>query len=191
MHYRVYSIVALLFLSLLASCTKEESSDDAPKTYYDLKGFIENQIVDLNNKKPEITKTAGLGNKQEVSKTRDVDWKKELELFVQADINKSSYRQSYEILHNGPLHYEYKLKAGNDLPVQYVNIEVDSALKQPLHVEATIRSKNKIYESEKKIVLHSAKRDNLLGVTGYSVSGYQQLAFMDKKVFRIESKIGL
>lgn len=191
MHYRFLTfIAAVLFLSLV-SCRPEEARDDAPKVYYDLKGFIENQIVYLNEKKPEVSKTALLGSKREVSKTREVDWKKELELFIQADINKPSYRQSYEMVQNGPLHYEYRLKPGNDLPVSYVKIDTDSVLKQPLRVEAMIRASNKVYHSEKKLVLNAVKRDNLLEVNSYEVDGYQKLIFVEKKVFRIHGQIGL
>ena len=191
MHYRFLTfIAAVLFLSLV-SCRPEEARDDAPKVYYDLKGFIENQIVYLNEKKPEVSKTALLGSKREVSKTREVDWKKELELFIQADINKPSYRQSYEMVQNGPLHYEYRLKPGNDLPVSYLKIDTDSVLKQPLRVEAMIRASNKVYHSEKKLVLNAVKRDNLLEVNSYEVDGYQKLIFVEKKVFRIHGQIGL
>lgn len=188
MHYRFLTIV--LLLCSLVSCTPEESRDDAPKVYYDLKGFVENQITYLNDKKPEVRKTAVLGPNREVSKSRSVDWKKELELFVQADINKPSYRQAYEMVHNGPLRFEYRLKPGNDLPVSYLIIETDSVLKQPLRVEALLRAENKIYKSEKKIVLECAKRDNLIGISAYDVAGYQKLIFVEKKVFSIHGEIG-
>lgn len=191
MHYRFLTIVAAVFLFSLVSCRQEEARDDAPKVYYDLKGFIENQIAYLNEKKPEVSKTAVLGSKREASKTREVDWKKELELFVQADINKPSYRQSYEIAQNGPLHYEYRLKPGNDLPVAYLKIDTDSVLKQPLRVEALIRASNKVYNSEKKVVLNAAKHDNLVEVNSYEVDGYQKLIFVEKKVFSIHGQIGL
>ncbi|WP_090152074.1 hypothetical protein [Dyadobacter soli] len=190
MHYRFLTIVAAVLVFSLVSCRQEETRDDAPKAYYDLKGFIENQIEYLNDKKPEVSKTAVLGSKHEASKTREVDWKKELELFVQADINKPSYRQSYEVVQNGPLHYEYRLKPGNDLPVAYLKIDTDSVLKQPLRVEALIQASNKIYNSEKKIVLNAVKRDNLLGVNTYEVNGYQKLIFVDKKLFSIRGEIG-
>ncbi|WP_291032739.1 hypothetical protein [Dyadobacter sp. 50-39] len=175
----------------MASCRQEEARDDAPKVYYDLKGFIENQIVYLNEKKPEVRKTAVLGSKRDLSKTREVDWKKELELFVQADINKPSYRQSYEMVQNGPLHYEYRLKPGNDLPVAYLKIDTDSVLKQPLRVEALIRTSNKVYNSEKKLVLNAVKRDNLLEVNAYEVDGYQKLIFVERKTFSVHGQIGL
>lgn len=191
MHYRFLTIVAAILLISLVSCRQEETRDDAPKVYYDLKGFIENQIEYLNEKKPEVSKTAILGSKREASKTREVDWKKELELFVQADINKPSYRQSYEMVQNGPLHYEYRLKPGNDLPVAYLKIDTDSVLKQPLRVEALIRASNKVYNSEKKVVLNAAKHDNLVEVNSYEVDGYQKLIFVEKKVFSIHGQIGL
>ncbi|GGM75697.1 hypothetical protein GCM10010967_04070 [Dyadobacter beijingensis] len=191
MHYRFLPILATFLCISLISCTPEESKDDGPKTYYDLKGFVENQIEYLNDKRPEVNKTAILGSKREVSRTRDVDWKKELELFVQADINKPSYRQSYDILQNGPVYYEYRLKPGNDLPVTYLKIETDSVLKQPLYVEALLRARNKIYHSEKKVILKTVKRDNLLEVNAYQVDGYQKLIFVDRKTFRIQGQIGL
>ena len=191
MHYRFLTIVAAALFFSLVSCQKEETRDGAPKAYYDLKGFIENQIVYLNEKKPEVSKTAILGGKREASKTHEVDWKKELELFVQADINKPSYRQSYEVIQNGPLQYEYRIKPGNDLPVAYLKIDTDSVLKQPLRVEVLIRASNKVYNSEKKLVLNAAKRNNLPEINSYDVSGYQKLIFVEKKVFSIHGEIGL
>lgn len=191
MHHRFLTIVAVILLFSTVSCRQEEVQDNAPKMYYDLKGFVENQIVYLNEKKPEVNKTAVLGSKRDVSKTREVDWKKELELFIQADINKPSYRQSYKVVKNGPLHYEYRLKPGNDLPVAYLKIDVDSVLKQPLRVEALIHTSNKVYNSEKKLVLHAVKRDNLLQVSTYEVDGYQKLIFVEKKAFSISGQIGL
>lgn len=191
--FRILSggITLAFFLFLLTSCGREEAQDDGPKLYYDLKGFIENQIIQLNDKKPEINKAARLGEKSEVAKTTLVDWKKELELFIQADLNKPSYRQSYEIMQQDPTHYEYQLKTNADLPVRYLKIETDSVLKQPLYIEALIHTKNKIYDSEKKIVMRLEKKDNLLQVDNYEVDGYQKLILMDKKTFSIRAKIGL
>lgn len=185
------SFLPVLLFLLLTSCGREEAQDDGPKLYYDLKGFIENQIIYLNDKKPEISKTARLGGESEISTTREVDWKKELELFVQADLNKPSYRQSYDIARPDSTHYEYKLRSDVNLPVRYLKIETDSVLKQPLYIEALIHTSNKIYNSEKKVVMRLETKDNLLQVNSYEVDGYQKLALMDKKVFSIRTKIGL
>ncbi|MNL86733.1 hypothetical protein D3C87_2155640 [compost metagenome] len=60
-----------------------------------------------------------------------------------------------------------------------------------MHVEALIRTKNKIYDSEKRVVLDARKLNNLLQVSAYEVTGYQKLIFVEKKEFGIRGEIGL
>lgn len=175
----------------MLGCEQEEQVDPKNMQYYDLRGFIENQIVYLTEKRPQITKSAVLNNKQEVVKTQDIDWKKELELFMQADINKPSFRNSYQITAKTAGIYEYKLKADNDLPVRYLKILTDTSRNQPVFVKAIIRSKNRIYESEREIELTCSIKDNLTHLTGYRIKGYQQLILTDPKTFLISTKIGL
>lgn len=193
---KVLSLIRYLSIAFLCfaitSCQDESGTGkEDVKLYFDLKGFIGNQVIYLNDKKPEITKTAALGKRKEVLKSRNVDWKKELELFVQADLNKPSYRQSYEVIRPDSSHYEYRLKANADLPVKYLKITIDTTLKQPVYVEALLVARNKIYSSEKKIKLQSVRKDNLLEIGSYSIEGYQKLVFMETKPFTIAGKIGL
>ena len=175
---------------LLLSC-EAERTEDKNKVYYDLKGFIDNQIVYLSEKKPEVSKTTMLDNKRELIKSKEIDWKKELELFSQADINKPAYRQSYDVSRKDSLHFEYTLKPQMDLPVQYLKITLDSMTSQPIHVQALLKSQNKIYTSEKEIELFCGSKDNVRELSFYRVKGYQKLILMDKRSFDISSKIGL
>ena len=181
----------VICLLVLSGCREEETDPNEKKTYYDLKGFVDNQIVYLNEKKPKVTKTVQLDGKKEVRAETETDWKKELELFAQADINKPAYRNSYSIIRNDSSVYEYRIKEGEKLPVQYLMIKVDSATQQPVSVKALLRSENKIYSSEKSIELTSSRRNSLLEVSAYSVKGYQKLLFMNRKSFDITAKIGL
>ena len=181
----------VICLLVLSSCRDEETDPNEKKTYYDLKGFVDNQIVYLNEKKPKVTKTVRLDGKKEVRAETETDWKKELELFAQADINKPAYRNSYSIIRSDSSVYEYRIKEGEKLPVQYLMIKVDSATQQPVSVKALLRSENKIYSSEKSIELTSSRRNSLLEVSAYSVKGYQKLLFMNRKSFDITAKIGL
>jgi hypothetical protein len=188
--FKTSCLIVLISISLSA-CNEPASDPNAKKTYYDLKGFIENQVVYLNETKPKVTKTVRLNGKKEVRSDYKTDWKKELELFTQADINKPAYRNSYIVVRSDSAVYEYKVKAGENLPVRYLIIKVDSATQQPLSVKALIQAENKIYNSEKLIELTCRKSNNLLGVSAFSVKGYQKLLFVDKKSFDITSKIGL
>jgi hypothetical protein len=186
----LFTLFTLLFIVLI-SCGERESDENGPKRYFDLKGFVENQIVYLDEKKPEVDKSASLDGEVKVIRTRDIDWKKELELFVQADINKPAYAQSYDVIRKDSLTYEYKLKANTDLPVRYLKIVSDTSIKSPVKVIAVLESRNRIYESQKNIELTCSKKDNLWHLSTYTVKGYQKLIFMDPKEFEISSKIGL
>ncbi|MEO6620652.1 MAG: hypothetical protein ABIN80_18475 [Dyadobacter sp.] len=175
---------------LLAACQNEEDRNKEEKFYFDLKSFIENQIVYLNDKRPIVTKIVGLDRKTVSNKSKDIDWKKELELFVQADLNKPSYRSSYIVERKDSATYEYTLKANVELPVRYLKIVTDTNLHQPIYVKARFQSVNKIYKSEKTIELACSKKNNLLELTSYAVNGYQKLIFMDRKAFDIKANIG-
>lgn len=184
----------ILFLAVIVSlsgCSDQDSEKDGEKVYYDLRGFIENQIVYMTEKRPEVTKTTFLNGESETSKTKDINWKKELELFLQADLNKPSYKRSYNIVRKDSSWYEYTLKPSANLPVRYLKITTGKNLNQPVYVKALIRVENKIYKSEKEIELTCAYRNNLFELSAYSVKGYQKLIFLEEKSFRIDSKIGL
>jgi hypothetical protein len=185
------SMFWIVLFTSLSSCQEKKVEEKNKKYYYDLKGFAENQIVYLEERKPRVHKTAFLSGKKEIATTREIDWKKELGLFIQADINKPAYRQSYEVIHNDSTHYEYKLRPNMNLPVQYLKIVTDPNFNQPVYVKALLKSENKIYKSEKEIELTCTESNNLWQLSSYTVKGYQKLIFMDKKSFQITSKIGL
>ena len=107
---------------MLLACQTPAEKHDEPDVYYDVKGFIQNQIQLLNQQKPVIEKTMIVGKDQEKRSTNEVNWQQELELFVQADINKPAYRQSYAIAQPDSLTYEYTLQTKEDLPVRYLKV---------------------------------------------------------------------
>jgi hypothetical protein len=203
MHQKIYpdydsrgsKRLLLFFFTLICifttACESDVEQNDEIKTYFDLKGFVENQIVELNDKKPMVTKIAGLGKQRVTNKVNDIDWKKELELFVQADLNKPSYRQSYTIERKDSSTFEYHLKPNVELPVHYLKIMTDTSVHQPIYVKALFESENKIYKSEKSIELTRTQRNNVWELSSYEVHGYQKLIFMDRKDFDIIAKIGL
>lgn len=188
--FKSSSFLIVICLFMLSACREAATDTNEKKAYYDLKGFVENQIVYLNEKKPKVTKTVQLDGKKELRAEIETDWKKELELFAQADINKPAYRNSYSVTRSDSAVYEYKIKQGENLPVRYLMIKVDSATQQPVLIKALLRSENRIYSSEKSIELTVTRRNNLLEVSAYSVKGYQKLMFMNARSFNITAKIG-
>ena len=185
------SLVCLFagIIFLLTSCDSPQERQSKVKNYYDLKGFIETQISMLNQEKPEVTKMMKVSDKQETRSSKDVDWKKELELFSQADINKPAYSKSYEIEKPDSATVIYTLKKEETLPVRYVKIILDKKSGNPISIQALLRAENKLYQSEKNISLSGLIQNKRWILQSYSIRGYQKLATMDRKLFDISAQV--
>lgn len=181
-------LLAGIFL-FLTSCDSAQERQSKVMTYYDLKGFVESQISVLNKEKPEVVKTMSVSGKNETRTSREMDWKKELELFIQADINKPAYSKSYSITKPDSLTVVYKLSSGESLPVRYLKIEMDKAAGTPILIQALLRSENKLYQYEKNIEMHGSVQGGQWHLITYAIKGYQKLATMDKKSFDVSAQV--
>ncbi|SEJ63473.1 hypothetical protein SAMN04487995_5627 [Dyadobacter koreensis] len=182
-------LFSIVFLFFLMGCDQPEEKAVDKKMYYDLKGFIETQITFLSEQKPTVNKILTVAGKNESRSTKEVDWKKELELFIQADINKPAYSKSFEVTKPDSLTSTFTLKTDENIPVKSVTVRLDKITGNPVLIKALLKSENKLYQSEKNIELHCIGESNQWHVTYYSIKGYQKLATMDKKDFSIESKV--
>lgn len=176
--------VFFLLLLGLTACTNP-TKEAASGQFYDLKSYIEKQIAVLNKKKPTVEKQIGLADGRDLKTTNEIDWTRELDLFLQADINKQAYQASYQVTRPDSLTYEYQLKEGEKLPVGYLKILLDSVSRQPKRIEAILATKNSLYESKRMVWLQTKQG----AISKYHIEGYQQLAWLDKKPFLIEGKI--
>ena len=182
----IFPIIIILFLS---GCDQPQEKAKEKKIYYDLKGFIETQIEFLSEQKPIVDKVMSVSGKNESRSTREVDWKKELELFIQADINKPAYSKSYAVSKPDSLTSVYTLKTVENISVKWVRIQLDKTTGNPVLIQARLRSENKLYQSEKNVELHCKSESNQWHLTSYSIKGYQKLATMDRKDFDIQAEV--
>lgn len=186
MNYFLFSIICLF---LLGSCqTPDDTAQN--KVYFDLKDFIEKQTVELDKRRPLVIKEMLIGKEQDKIETINIDWKKELELFIQADLNKQAFQLSYDISHPTPHTYLYSLKNGEKLSVKSLKVVVDETSKQPNLIEATLQEENKLYDSEKLLSLTCTMRpEGVWLIKTYQISGFQQLTLTDKKGFSVKGTI--
>lgn len=180
----------LFVLAFIISSCQNPTDTNAPKNYFDLKGFIETQVTELNKRKPLVSKEMVMGTDKDSISTTEIDWAKELELFTQADLNKQAYQLSYEITQPTPFTYVYVLKSGEKLPVKSLKILVDETSKQPKLVEALLKEENKLYDSEKQLSLTCTLRpEGAWLIKTYEISGFQHLTLTDKKPFSVKGVI--
>lgn len=176
-------LLLLFSLMILTISCQNQQSENQVKVYYDLAGFIKSQIQELTKTKVKVQKRVLLDDKKEVVELDKINWEKELELFVQADLNKQAYQLSYDKAENDSL-VVYQLKNGEKLPVNRLEIAFDDK-KHPRRIEAKLNTKNYLYESSKtlKMVLENNRIQN------YKIEGWQELFIGSKKTFNIEGNI--
>jgi hypothetical protein len=175
-------VIGLLTICALLNACNEEVKENQVKKYYDLKGLIDKQIKILNTQKPSVQKTVLMSNSTENQLVKTIDWAKELELFMQSDLNKPAFVQSYQV-DSSSMGVKYTLKETEKLPVKYLN--VNRLGEDGISIEAYINTNNYLYETERHLKL--SLRNNQL--TDYQIDGFQKIVFGNKKVFKINGTI--
>ena len=171
----------LIFCVLLNACNPEIREGET-KRYFDLKGLIETQIKTLNTQKPFVQKTILMSEKSESHLVKTIDWAKELELFIQMDLNKPAFIQSYQV-DSSSTSVNYKLKDNEKLPVKYLIISRIG--EGGISIEALVSNENYLYKTERNLKL-SLKNNE---VYDYQIQGFQKIVFGNKKTFKINGVI--
>lgn len=180
-------------LLALAACGPGEDATVRPvpanrkPNYFDVKGFLDGQVAELNRQQPVVEKQVRLRDGNiETTRVAKTDWSKELQIFYQADINKPALRGAYEIepvnQQNGPS-TAYKRKYGIEATVQ--ELVVTKAADRPESIIATIIQDNPLFYSEKKLRLQANNR----GLQSYSVEGIQKLVMFDTVRYTVRTRI--
>ena len=91
--------VAAIALLLLAGCSKpsEAPAIQGDKPFFDLKIYFQSEIERLGSEQTVVDKIINLGGVEETQTMQNLDFGKELNLFLQADINRPAWVEKYQI----------------------------------------------------------------------------------------------
>ena len=187
---RFVSLSCLLVSLLLIGCDSP-TQQTQPNVYYDVLGFVKKQMADLSARKPLVSKTVAINQKQSQQQTQEINWPRELELFAQADINKPALRSSYQITRPDSLTYQYTLKKSDDrLTVRSLTVRLDSLTRQPRRIEAVLQTQNPLYTSERHLLLETGSAGKThWQIQHYKLTGFQKLPYFDKNEFMVEGRV--
>lgn len=172
--------IILFSLLLLQSCQSQEATKIS--IYFDVKGYITTQINSLNASKPKVSKTVTVGDKAETKVISGIDWAKELEFFVETDLNKPAFVGSYDIIENDSLK-SYQLKSTGKNLVKYLIIRKKGVEQE--EISAQIKESNYLYESEKNLkAVFEGKQ-----LKSYQIEGFQKVILGEKKPYKIAGEI--
>ncbi|MDW7695481.1 hypothetical protein R9C00_27160 [Flammeovirgaceae bacterium SG7u.111] len=176
-------LTTLLFAIQLNSCITPESEQASTEEslYYDIQEMLNPEIARLQSEKPMVRKVTMMNGETKTEEIKVEDWKKELAVFLNANINKPILKGSYEIEKKEGLITYTALK--EDLPIKEMKVKYVG--EPTTKIEAV---------EEKETVLFHNKRE--LGVTitdgkiaSYSLVGYQKMPAKDSLVYKIEATI--
>src|SRR5690606_9354463 len=171
--------ISLLFLvfGLLLSCSQDEEKLMENPTqidkYFLLKDFVKGQINLLDEVKVrKMTSIKGEVENTEQQMDFD-DWRKELDIFIQADINKASLATSY-VTEKGSDYTVHRLKPGEKSPIQEIKVAYKGD--EISQISFTSHQQNIFYTSESQGIISV---DMATGkISSYQVSGTQKVWFL-------------
>ena len=175
-------LVYVFCIMLGISACQSESGEIKVKKYYDLKGLVERQIKTLKFKKPKVQKDISVNQVSENQMVDSLDWAKELEFFIQADLNKPAFVSSYRV-DSSSMGIKYFLKETENLPVKF--LEINRMGENGIEIKALVANNNYLYDTERNLRL-SLKQGQLID---YQINGFQKVVFGKKKMFKVNGKI--
>jgi hypothetical protein len=165
------------------SCNANDSTNAPTKQedpyFFDLAGFFNAEIKQLNSAQIKAHKTVKYNEKEDVLRSQKLDYEKELAVFVHSDINKLSWREKYsaDTLREGTEIRSITYKALDEqLKTQKIAIAFDQ------NQVAQIAIKNHL----KSIMANTWQELEYVPGKGYQVHGKQQMRLAGEDTMGIE-----
>lgn len=182
---KLHQYLVVFLLGLTFSCAAPEGNNQEENLpYFDMKGFLDTQLGKLDG--TTVSKVSRIDGQEQASESTysQKDWREELDVFYQADINMPSLFQSYttEIKYAYLLH---KLKPEAKGKVQ--EIIVRDYQTSPSAVTFKIREENMFYSSVIIGELYINQNSGL--VDHYNIETTQKVLFLKPTNIKIQGVV--
>jgi hypothetical protein len=175
-------------LTALPACKPEISNNGA----FDLRGLLTKDAAKLNKLNPAVIKTVTHNGVSETKTVHIPDWAQELSLFIDADINKPSWKSNYKVNDEDSL-LVYHAKD----PDQKVQELIIKRNKQKVSwILIYTRTKNKLYYSAQRLTyfpdslyrIDMSQRVRVIGTNNYNIQGIILRAKIQESGTKIKEK---
>jgi len=93
---RTFNLLCIFYLFSITSCADTSKEAEVQEfSYFDIKGYFEKEVAKLSVENPLVYKEVYKNRQKEAKEVAINDWQKELSLFIESDINKPSWKNSY------------------------------------------------------------------------------------------------
>ncbi len=184
--------IFILFISLfsLNACKFLHSEDKKVAIYYDWKGFVENQIKFLQKQTLSVEKNASINGNTEKQTLKSLKWHKELDLLLQADINKKAFEGLYNVLDSANAESKYKIYTAKNTNLVVRKLIIITDKNDVItKMNANLISENPLYHSEKQLFASFSNQNGQPKLQEYHYSGKQKMILMKEEQFEIIGKV--
>lgn len=181
---KIKIVLYLFFVVNLFSCTQKEAELSNEEYFFSLKNYFEEEAQRLTSQHALILKEVKRNAESEEKEIEIQDWRKEFGLFIESDINKLSWKDSYqEIVHqNESGNQDTLIYQSKDPKLRTQEILIIKEDKQIKEIAIKNAVKNYLYSSVEELKYYpdslyeiNKKQDViLLGSNAYYISGYFQ-----------------
>ncbi len=126
----------------LTGCMDEPAARVEDSRFFNVTGFMENQVALLDSLNPKVSKKVLVDDTRDTKVLADVNWGRELELFIQADISKPAIQASYDVENSSNRVHLFRARGNENPNVKYLKVEFDEQNSQVIALEATISQSN-------------------------------------------------
>jgi len=166
--------IILTGLLFIAACTNSEKAANV-KTYFDISGFFTSEAKRLQAQHSSVEKQVSQNKASEKKRLKIENWKSELELFINSDINKASWARSYKQNITDTL-IEYSALEDN-LKTRYIRILKSQGKTKQISITNT--ASNFLYSTMEELIycpdsiysISKTQKVILLGTNRYHIVG--------------------
>jgi hypothetical protein len=164
----------IVLLSGLQSCRPDKTQPNGTLKYFDVAGYFKADTAKLQKLNPAVNKTV-LHNGTSENKTVHIpNWGQELNLFIQSDINRPAWKNSYTVLSTDSL-IIYTAKTP-DLRTTKIMIRKDKEKIKWMVIYN--HTKNLLYETKEKL--------SYFPDSAYQIEKSQQVKLMGKNLYMVK-----
>jgi hypothetical protein len=172
---RYLLLISSLILLGIASCKRDSNAAVDTKAFFDIKGYFQADSARLTKENPLVTKTVTHNQIPETQKIHISDWGTELSLFIQSDINRPAWRNSYNVSNTENITVYTAKDPG--LKTQRVVVKTENGKLK--YIMIFNHTKNILYENTEKLsyipdslyLIQKRQSVRVLGTDTYRISG--------------------
>jgi hypothetical protein len=179
------SFTFLFLVFSISSCIPTDVKGTTDTQFFDLKGFLDNQIAQLEKRDITITKKTVLQGQKSEQILKKIDWKDEFAFFYSSDINTSQLHDRYK-MEKLPLNWTFKTEE-NNLIVKKMQITFNqnngaTSFENVKEILIIQKDKNNLYENDRTLIIKV--KNGLL--ESYSIKGSENVILNERQEFLVE-----